>query len=181
MRKVIFAINMTIDGCVDHTKFFPAEDIFEYWNSFIHSIDLIAYGRKTYELMFPYWADPANCDSELEKEFAQRLTRLEKVVFSKSLESAEYNARVVSTDPVAELLKLKQVDGGNISVSTVSMLPLLAQAGVIDEYRFVVHPLMVGQGVHLLEAGSMAEKLKLTLVSTKTFGSGAIALHYAKE
>ncbi len=181
MRKVIFAINMSIDGCVDHTRFFPNEDVFEYWNNFIHSVDLIAYGRKMYELMFPYWADPANCDSELEKDFAQRLTSLEKVIFSRTLKSADYNARVVSTDPVAELLKLKQAPGGDISASTVSMLPLLTQAGIIDEYRLVVHPIIVGCGVHLVDAGGLAEKLKLTLVSTKTFKSGAIALHYAKD
>ena len=182
MRKVIFAINMSIDGCVSHMSFRPDEEVFGYFNDLIHQdVDLVAYGRKMYEIMFPYWADEANWERSVEKGFGPWITGLDKIVFSRTLESAEYNTRVVHTDPAAELLKLKQTPGKTIYVGTVSMLPLLAQAGVIDEYHLVVAPVIVGQGPRLVEDGSLAEKLNLKLVESKVFKSGSVALHYAKQ
>jgi dihydrofolate reductase len=182
MRKVIFAINMTIDGCVNYMSFRPDEEVFGYFNELMQQdVDLIAYGRKMYEIMFPYWAEEANRERAVEKGFGQWLTGIDKIVFSRTLNSAEYNTRVVHTDPAAELLKLKQGPGKNIYLGTVSMLPQLAQAGVIDEYHFVVSPVIVGQGPRLVEDGTMAEKFNLELVATKTFKAGSIALHYKKR
>ena len=182
MRKIILAINMSIDGCIGHTNLGPPDlEVFEYFDALMQDADLIAYGRKMYEIMFPYWADEANWNDELDAEFGQRLTAFDKVVFSRTLESAEYNTRVVRTDPAAELLKLKQAPGKNIYVGTVSMIPQLAQAGVIDEYHFIVVPVIVGQGPRLVEDGTLAEKLNLELVATKAFKAGSIALHYKKR
>jgi dihydrofolate reductase len=181
MRKVIFAINTSIDGYVHYTNFSPGEDVFEYFGDLMQEFDLVVYGRKMYEIMFPYWADEANWDNKLDIEFGQRITAIDKIVFSRTLESAEYNTRIARTDPVAELLKLKQAPGKNISLSTVSMLPQLAEAGLVDEFRFVVHPVLIGQGPRLVESGNLAEKLKLKLAETRVFKSGAVALHYAKS
>ena len=183
MRKVIFAITMRIDGCIGHMNMSlaPDEDVGGYFNDLMQQADLIAYGRKMYEIMFPYWADEANWNDELDTEFGKRLTAFDKIVFSRTLKSAEYNTRIVSTDPAAELLNLKQAPGKNIFVGTVSMLPQLAQAGVIDEYHFVVAPVIIGQGPRLIADGNLAENLKLELIATKTFESGAIALHYKKR
>jgi len=183
MRKVILAINMSIDGCVGLMSLpAPDEEVGGYFNDLMHQdVDLIAYGRKMYEIMFPYWADEANWADELDTEFGQRLTGVDKIVFSRTLDSAEYNTRVVRTDPAAELLKLKQAPGKNIYVGTVSMIPQLAQAGVIDEYHFVVVPVIVGEGPRLVEDGTLAEKLNLELVAVKTFKSGSVALHYKKR
>jgi dihydrofolate reductase len=181
MRKVIFAINLTIDGCCDHTRFIPDEETFPYVNNLMQDADLTAYGRKMYEIMFPYWADEANRETKLETEFGQRITDMDKIVFSRSLESAEYNTRVVRTDPAEELLKLKQAPGKNIYVGTLSMLPQLMQRGVIDEYHFVISPIIVGQGRRLMEDASLPEKLQLKLVETKVFKSGAVVLRYVKS
>ena len=182
MRKIILAINISIDGCVGHTNLGPPDlEVFEYFDALMRDADLIAYGRKMYEIMFPYWADEANWNDELDTEFGQRITDLDKIVFSRTLDSAEYNTRIVSTDPVEELLKLKQAPGKNIYVGTVSMIPQLAQAGVIDEYHFVVVPVVVGGGPRLVEDGTLAEKLDLELVAARTFKSGWIALHYKKR
>jgi dihydrofolate reductase len=182
MRKVIFAINMSIDGCISHMSFRPDEEVFGYFNDLIQQdVDLIAYGRKMYEIMFPYWAEEANWERAVEKGFGPKISGLDKIVFSRTLDTAEYNTRIVRTDPVEELLKLKQAPGGNILISTVSMLPQLAQAGVIDEYRFVVAPVIIGQGPRLVEDGTLAENLNLELVATKTFKAGSIALHYKKR
>ena len=171
---------MSIDGYVSHTSFTPVEEVFEYFTNLVHDVDLIVYGRKMYEIMFPYWADEANWDTELETKFAKWITGLEKVVFSRTLNSAKYNSRIVDTDPVEELRKLKQTPGGNILLSTVSMVPLLANAGLIDEYRLFVHPVLVGHGQRLVEDDSLVEKLNLKLIETRAFKSGGIALHYAK-
>ena len=83
MRKVILAINTSIDGCVGHTSFSPDAEVFEYFNVLIHQdVELIAYGRKMYEIMFPYWAEEANQQTKLEKEFGEWITGLNKIVFS---------------------------------------------------------------------------------------------------
>jgi dihydrofolate reductase len=182
MRKVILAINMSIDGCISHMSFRPDEEVFGYFNDLIHQdVDLIAYGRKMYEIMFPYWAEEANWERAVENGFGPKITGLDKIVFSRTLDTAEYNTRIVRTDPVEELLKLKQAPGKNIYVGTVSMIPLLAQAGVIDEYHFVVAPVIIGQGPRLVEDGTLAEKLNLEFVAAKTFKSGAVALRYLKQ
>ena len=182
MRKIILAINISIDGCVGHTNLGPPDlEVFEYFDALMRDADLIAYGRKMYEIMFPYWADEANWNDELDTEFGQRLTAFDKIVFSRTLANAEYNTRVVRTDPAAELLKLKQAPGKNIYLGTVSMIPQLAQADVIDEYHFMIVPVIVGQGPRLAEDGALAENLNLELVAAKTFKSGWIALHYKKR
>lgn len=183
MRKIIYAINMSIDGCAGHTSFSGSadEELFNYFTSLMQEIDLDVYGRKMYELMFPYWAEETNRKTKWETEFAERLTAVDKVVFSRTLESAEYNTRIVRTDPVAELWKLKQAPGGNISLSTLSMVPLFAQAGLIDEYRLVVHPVIAGKGPRLVEDGSLQEQLQLKLVESKVFKSGCVALKYVKQ
>lgn len=181
MRKVIFAINMSIDGCIDYTKFIPDEDVSAYFNDLMRDASLIAYGRKMYEIMFPYWADPANRDTELENEFAERITNMDKIVFSRSLQSAEYNTRIVRTDPAAELLKQKQEPGKNIYVGTLSMLPQLMRQGVIDEYHFIVCPVIVGQGTRLFDSDSLPERLRLKLIDSKVFKSGSVALRYVKS
>ncbi len=183
MRKIIYAINISIDGCVDHTRFTKAdEELFDYLTSIMRDIDLSVYGRKMYGLMFPYWADVAKNQSgtKWENEFAQTITDVDKVVFSRSLDGIEGNIRIVRTDPVAELLKLKQAPGKNISVDTVSLFAQIAQAGLIDEYHFVVHPVIVGQGTRLLE-GSLPERLQLKLVESNVFKSGCVALRYLKQ
>ena len=183
MRKVIFAITMSIDGCIGHMNrsLAPDEEVGAYFNDLMLDADLIAYGRKMYEIMFPYWADEANWADESDAKFGQWLTAFDKIVFSRTLEIAEYNTRVVNTDPAAELLKLKQAPGKNIFVGTVSMLSQLAQAGAIDEYHFVIAPVIIGQGPRLIEDGTLAEVLNLELVATKNFKAGVIALHYKKR
>ena len=182
MRKVILAINMSIDGCIGHMSLpGPDEEVGGYFNDLMHQdVDLIAYGRKMYEIMFPYWADEANWADELDTEFGQWITDIDKIVFSRTLDSAEYNTRIVCTDPVEELLKLKQTPGKNIYVGTVSMLPQLALAGVIDEYHFVVVPVIIGQGPRLVESG-LPERLQLKLVESTVFKSGAVVLRYLKQ
>ncbi len=111
MRNLIFAINITLDGCCDHTKGFADEETHEYFTRLLHDVDLLVYGRKTYELMVPFWPEVAKNQSmtKASNEFAKAFDSINKIVFSRTLDSAEdKNTRIVRTDLRDEILKLKQ-------------------------------------------------------------------------
>ena len=184
MRKLIFAINITLDGCCDHTKQFADEELLEHYTQLLRDADLLVYGRKTYQLMVPYWPDIAKNQSETkaENEFARAFVSINKVVFSRTLDSAEdKNTRIVRTDLHDEILKLKQEPGKNILVGGVSIPSQLIELGLVDEYRFVVGPIVAGEGRRLLEGISLPEKLQLKLVESKILKSGCVALRYSKQ
>jgi dihydrofolate reductase len=186
MRNLIYAINLTLDGCCDHTKFNPPPDdeVLEHYTHLLRDFDLLVYGRKTYQLMVPYWPDIAKSQSETKAdiEFAQTFVSKKKVVFSRSLESAEdTNTTIVRTNLQDEIVRLKHEQGGNILVGGVSIPSQLIELGLVDEYRFVVMPTIAGEGRRLMEGVSLPEKLQLKLVETKTFKSGCVALRYLKQ
>ena len=185
MRNVIYAINITLDGCCDHTKFNPAEDLLEHYTHLLRDdAGLLVYGRKTYQLMVPYWPDIAKSQSETKAdiEFAQAFDSLNKIVFSRSLASAEdKNTRIVRTNLRDEILKLKQEPGKDILVGGVDIPSQLIELGLVDEYRFVVMPIIVGKGRRLLEGVNLPERLQLKLVESKIFKSGCVALRYLKQ
>src|SRR6266849_7400866 len=117
MRNVIFAINITLDGCCDHTKQFVDEEQLEYFTHLTREADLQVFGRKTYQLMVPYWPEVLKNQSatKADTEFARAFDSIDKVVFSRTLNSAEdKNTRIVRTDLRDEILKLKQEQGKNI-------------------------------------------------------------------
>ncbi len=184
MRNVIFAINITLDGCCDHTKTIADEEMLEYYTHLMRGVDLLVFGRKTYQLMVPYWPDVAKDPSETKAsiEFARTFVSMNKIVFSRSLDSAEdRNTRIVRTDLHDEILKLKQEQGKDILVGGVDIPSQLIELGLVDEYRFVVQPIIAGEGRRLLEGISLQEKLQLKLVESKIFKSGSVALRYLKQ
>jgi dihydrofolate reductase len=182
MRNVIYAINITLDGCCDHTKTIADEEMLEYYVQLLGDVDLLVFGRKTYQLMVPYWPDIAKNQSETkaENEFARTFDSINKVVFSQSLDSAEGNTRIVRTKPYDEILKLRQEEGKSILIGGVNIPSQLIELGLVDEYRFVVQPIVAGEGRRLLEGVSLPEKLQLKLVDSKFFKSGCVALRYLK-
>jgi dihydrofolate reductase len=184
MRKVIYGINLSLDGCCDHTKFSGGKDILEHFTRLMDDVDLIVYGRKTFELMVPYWPDAAkdpNSTKE-EKEFAQAFDSIEKLVFSRTLTSTDDKNSVISqANPGDEIRKLKQQAGGNISIGGVNLPLQLIELGLVDEFHYVIHPVIVGEGRGLLEAASLKENLALKLIESKILESGCIALHYVKN
>ncbi|MHB8218515.1 MAG: dihydrofolate reductase family protein [Candidatus Sulfotelmatobacter sp.] len=185
MRNVIYAINLTLDGCCDHTKFNPAEDLLEHYTRLLRDDSgLLVYGRKTYQLMVPYWPDIAKSQSETkeDREFAQAFDSLSKVVFSRSLGRAEdKNTRIVRSNLRDEILKLKQEPGKDILVGGVDVPSQLMELGLIDEYRFVIMPIIAGEGRRLFEGVKLPERRQLKLAESKTFKSGCIALRYLKQ
>jgi dihydrofolate reductase len=184
MRKLIFAINTTLDGCVDHTKQMADEETHDYFTRLMRNIDLLVFGRKTYQLMVPFWPKVAKNQSmtRASNEFAKTFDSINKIVFSRSLDSAEdRNTRIVRTNLRDEMLKLKQERGKNILVGGVDIPSQLMDLGLVDEYRFVVGPSIAGEGRRLLEGVSLPEKLQLKLVESKLFKSGCVAVHYLKQ
>ncbi len=184
MRNVIFAINITLDGCCDHTKAIADEELLEHYTKLLREVDVQVFGRKTYQLMVPYWPDVAKNPSETKAsiEFAKTFVSKNKVVFSRSLESAEdKNTRIVRTNLRDEILKLKQEPGKDILVGGVDIPSQLIELGLVDEYRFVVQPIVAGEGRRLLQGVSLPEKLRLTLVDSKILKSGCVALRYLKQ
>jgi dihydrofolate reductase len=183
MRKVIFAINTTLDGCVDHTKFSPDAETFDYITQLTRSADTFVYGRKTYQLMVPYWPDAAKDPSD---EFAQAFVAVEKIiVFSQSLDKPEgpeaEKTRIVRTNLRDEIVKLKQEQGKNMLTGGLTIPSQLAALGLIDEYHMVVHPIIVGEGRRLFEGIKLQEKLRLRLVESTVYKSGSLVLRYAKQ
>jgi dihydrofolate reductase len=184
MRNVIFAINTTLDGCVDHTKQVADDETHEYFTNLLREVDLGVFGRITYQLMVPFWPEVAKSQSmtKASNEFAQAFDSINKIVFSRSLDRAEdRNTRIVSTNLRDEILKLKQEQGEGILLGGVSIPSQLIELGLVDEYRFVVGPIVAGEGRRLLEGVSLQEGLQLRLVESKIFKSGCVALRYLKQ
>ena len=158
------------------------EEIHEYFTHLMRDVDLLVFGRKTYQLMVPFWPDVAANQSQTkaENEFARAFDAKNKIVFSRSLDSAEGNTRIVSAKLQDEILKLKQEQGKNILVGGVSVPSQLIELGLVDEYHFVVQPVVAGEGRRLLE-GTSLQKLQLKLVESKFLKSGCVALRYLKQ
>jgi dihydrofolate reductase len=185
MRNVIYAINITLDGCCDHTKQLADEEVHEYFTNLMRDVDLLVFGRKTYQLMVPYWPDVAknhSGDTKAENDFAQAFASKTLVVFSQSLDRAgDKNTRIVRTNPRDEILELRREQGKNILLGGVAVPSQLIELGLVDEFRFVVQPIIAGEGRRLLEGVSLQEKFQLKLVESKIFKSGCVALRYLKQ
>jgi len=184
MRNVIFAINITVDGCCDHTKVIADDELLEHYTRLMGDVDLQVFGRKTYQLMVPYWPDVARDQSatKADKEFAQAFDSINKIVFSQSLAGVEgKNTRIVRSNLQDEILKLKQEQGKNILVGGVNIPSQLIELDLVDEYHFVVQPIVAGEGRRLFEDVSLPKRLQLRLVDSKILKSGSVALHYLKQ
>lgn len=186
MRKIIYAINLTADGCCDHTKVVPDDELLEYHARLARGVDALIFGRITYQLMVPYWPDVARNPSGQTKadvDFARAFDSVSRIiVFSKSLATTEDDrARIVRADLQHEVLKLKQEEGKDMLVGGVSIPSQLMKLGLIDEYRFVVQPRIAGEGRRLFDGVALPEALRLTLVESTALKSGCIALRYLKQ
>ena len=165
-----------------HTETIADEEVSAYSTQLIRDADLLVFGRKTYQLMIPYWPDVIKDPSatETEKEFARTFDSKNKIVFSRSLDRAEGNTRIVRTKLQDEILKLKQEPGKDIFVGGVDIPSQLIKLGLVD-VRFVVQPILARGGRRLLEGVNLPEKVQLKPVELKPFKSGCVALHYLKQ
>lgn len=181
MRKVIFAINITIDGYCGHESGIIADDeLHKHFTGILRSSGVEIMGRNTYNLMYPYWHDVAMNQSETKivNEFARTFDSIPKIVFSTTLKSVEWdNTTLLHSNLKGEIMKLRQQPGKDILIGALSIASQAAKWNLIDEYHFVVHPIIAGEGPRLFEPGG---KHSLELISSKPFSSGAVALHYKR-
>ncbi len=184
MRKVVFAINITADGFCSHTDGIADAELHDYFTRVLRNASLLLYGRTTYELMVPYWPDVARNQPgpEASNEFARVFDSLDMIVFSTTLQHVEGNNRRIARGNLAEeVVALKQQPGKDICVGSLSIASQLSARGLIDEYRFVVHPVVAGKGPRLFETVTPQETLRLDFIDSETFRSGVVALHYRKS
>lgn len=178
MRKVIAAINMTIDGIFDHTAGLPDEEIHQHYTDLLDSADIILYGRKTYQLM-QYWQTLIKNPSGIKTsdDFAKAIDKIPKMVFSHQLKNTDWDSAKIATKPIEEFVKeLKQQPGKDILVGSRSLIIQLMKLNLIDEYQLCIHPVIAGSGMPLLEQVNVRTIFKLA--RTKTFSGGAITLYY---
>ena len=176
MRKVIVSTMMTVNGVAENPQLWS----FDYWNDEIakyayeqlFATDTLIMGRLTYEGFAAAWSSRAGAD-----EFADRMNSLPKYVASRTLEgSLEWNANLIEGDVAAAIAELKQQPGQDIlQYGCGELTDTLLQQGLVDELRFLVYPVVVNEGGRLFEK---IEKAGLKLLSTQTFNTGVIALHY---
>jgi dihydrofolate reductase len=181
MRKLIAAINMTLDGSYDHTAGIPDDEIHQHYTDLLSNADTILYGRITYQLM-EYWRTVLEnpLDERSMNDFAFAIDKIPKIVFSHTLKNIEWkSAKLADRSIEEEVLKLKQsLDGGSkdILVGSRSLIIQLMKLNLIDEYQLCIHPVIAGTGLPLFE--SIKDRTILKLIKIKTFGGGAVTLYY---
>jgi dihydrofolate reductase len=178
MRKVIAAINMTLDGICDHTAGIPDEDLHKHYAELLDHAGIILYGRTTYKLM-QYWqtllTNPSGQKSM--DDFALAIDKIPKLVFSQTMKNTEWDSAKLATQEIEkEVSELKQKPGKDILVGSRSLIIQLINLNLIDEFQICIHPMLEGKGLLLFD--EIKERTIFKLLKTKTFGSGAIVLYY---
>ena len=178
MRNVVFAINITVDGYCGHESVIADDELHEHFTGLLRDSDIEIFGRNTYHLMYPYWHEVAmnQSESKATNEFARTYDAIPKIVFSTTLKNVEWNnTTLLHSNLQEEVVKLKQQPGKNIFVGGLNIASQLAQSNLIDEYRFLIQPIIAGKGPRLFES---VNNLALELIGSKTFRSGVVELHY---
>jgi dihydrofolate reductase len=180
MRKVLVSNLVSVDGFFEGTNkeldwFVPSEEFFEYARLLLRSADALLFGRRTYQHMANYWPSaPAD-------EIADSMNNLPKIVFSKSLQMVEWkNSRLVRNNIAGEVSTLKQQSGKDLVIlGSAALACSLLQLGLIDEYRVILTPVLIGSGTPLFQ--NIRKKIKLKLSITHSFSSGFVVLYFQPE
>lgn len=179
MRRLLVSNLMSLDGFFEGPNkeidwFFVDDEFLAYAREMLRSVDTILFGRTTYEHMAGYWPNAAK------DEIAEKMNGLSKIVFSSTLDRADWNnSRLVKGDVAKEVAKLKQQSGKDMVVLGSAMLASsLLEAGMIDEYRVILNPILIGGGTPLFKR--VKNKLRLKLEKTKLLKSGVVVLYYQK-
>jgi dihydrofolate reductase len=178
MRKVIVTEFLTLDGVMGATEEwqppYVSDDVADEIRAEVHAAEASLYGRATYEMLAAYW--PLQKHNEF--GIADKLNSERKFVVSSTLESAAWNKSTLIKGNVAEeIRKLKHQPGGDIRVvGSATLVQALMEAGLVDEYLLLVHPIVRGRGKRLFKDGMDTTALKL--LESKTFDSGVVLLHY---
>lgn len=181
MKKIIAAINMTLDGFCDHTAVNPDEEIHDHYSELLRGADTLLYGRITYQLM-EYWREVVEnpTGEKFMDDFAVVMNNTPKIVFSHTLKSVDWKSAKLATktleEEVLELKNSSNDNGKDIYVGSPSLIVELTKLNLIDEYQLCIHPVIVGSGLPLFK--NITDRIVLKLLKTKTFSSGAVILYY---
>src|SRR5687768_15460274 len=154
MRKLIAAMNVTLDGFCNHTAMSADDEIHQHYNDLLSNADTLIYGRTTYQLMESYWPtvvkDPTG--NKPIDDFAVLIDDISKIVFSRTLKNVDWKKTELKKEVIKdEILDLKQQAGKNILVGSPSLIIALAKLDLIDEYQLSVHPTVIGSGLPLFK------------------------------
>jgi dihydrofolate reductase len=178
MRKIVAAINMTLDGFCDHTAGIPDEEVHQHYTELLNEGDAILYGRITYQLM-EYWI-PLVKNPSGEKamdDFAVAIDKIPKIVFSHTLKNVVWrSAKLADRTIEEEVSELRHQPGKDILVGSRSLIIQLMKLNLIDEYQLCIHPVVAGSGLPLFE--NINNRTILKLIKTKPFSGGAVILYY---
>jgi dihydrofolate reductase len=184
MRQLIYSMGVSLDGFIagpdgeiDWSA--PDEELHRFHNQQVRETGAYLYGRRLYETM-RYWetADEQPSAPEHELEFARIWKDTPKIVFSKTLEHVEGNARLVREGVAEEVAKLKEQPGKELAVGGAGLASTFMKLGLIDEYRLFVSPVALGGGTRYFSA--LEERINLELIETETFGSRVVYVRYRR-
>jgi dihydrofolate reductase len=181
MRPLRYAINVTLDGCCDHRVGVPNEETDRYWAGQLERADALLFGRVTYEMMEEAWRKPTSGEwpgwmADWMIPFAEAIDRAKKYVVSSTLDRVGWNSELIQGDVGTAVRELKQEPGDGLFLGGLTLPLALADLGLIDEYEFLVQPVVAGHGPTLF--AGLRERLDLELVGRRDFRSGAVALRY---
>jgi dihydrofolate reductase len=178
MRKVIAAMNMTLDAICDHTAGIADEDLHQHYAELLDNAGVALYGRKTYQLM-QFWQTLIENPSGQKSmdDFALAMDKIPKIVFSQTLTNTGWDSAKLATKEIEkEVLELKQQSGKDILVGSPSVIIQLINLKLIDEFQICIHPMIEGKGLLLFD--KIKDRTIFRLLKTKILGSGAIVLYY---
>jgi dihydrofolate reductase len=182
MRPLRYSINVTLDGCCDHRAGVADEELHRHAAENLEQADALLFGRVTYEMMEAAWRSPARTGARPDWmddwmiPFARTIDAARKYVVSSTLDRVDWNAELVRGDLGKAVQQLKGESGKGLFVGGVKLPLALAELGLIDEYEFVVQPILAGHGPTLF--AGLSKRIDLKLVSRLEFGSGAVAMRY---
>lgn len=185
MRPLRYSINITLDGCCHHEAgIAPDQESMAYWTSQVQQADALLLGRVTYEMMAAAWRRPTSGEwpdwmETWEVPFAEAIDSARKYVVSATLDDVDWYAELLEGELARAVTELKQSPGTGIWVGGVTLPRALVDLGLVDEYEFLLHPVVAGHGPTLL--AGLQERVHLELVDRRDFRSGAVLLRYRSD
>ncbi len=185
MRKVILMMSVSLDGFFEGPNReldwqLVDEELHIHFNEQLREMGAFLDGRVTYELMTGFWptadVDPASTEPMI--DFARIWREMPKIVYSKTLERADWNTTVVRDLVPEEIMELKAEPGGDLVIGGADLAATFMRHDLIDEYRLYVHPIVIGRGRPLFQASDA--RFGLRLVETRRFGNGVVLLRYQR-
>jgi dihydrofolate reductase len=183
MGLLTFSINITLDGCVDHQEGIVDDETHDFFTRLMEENGAMLWGRVTYEMMESYWPVVARGEADApptEREWAVKLEAKPKYVVSSTRKNFPWtNSHHISGDLRVGVQTLKDTTPTGVLLGSGKLATELDRLGLIDEYKFIVHPRIVGHGPTLYQSGLPSTR-RLKLVSAKPFQCGAVAMHYRR-